>query len=104
MNDARRLKTNLIDGPQNFIGAGLGADEHTRQAAAPQKLQVIVGAAKNEVGCGLYAPLELQHGRDESSRNVDAALTVDKKIVIDDIHQFETISADEFRYFSDNSV
>src|SRR5262249_35029896 len=94
---------NLVDGPQNIFRAGLGTDEYTIEAALLQQTDLFIARTQQEIGGRLDAPFEFQTGFNETARDFDATLTVDKKVVVDDIDKIEAEPPHQIDNFCYNS-
>src|SRR5205814_733614 len=103
MQHACSLEPDFVHRAENVIRAGFCANEHAGQTAAAHQLDVFISSLQKEIRCGLNTPLESLARFDDAFRDIDSALTIDKKVIVDDIDQIEPEPLHQFHDFNHHS-
>src|SRR5438128_1480994 len=85
VKDVCSLEANLVHRSENIVRTGFRSNEYSFEAAAAHELHILIGCSEKKVGCRLNAPVELFAGLDDPICDIDPPLTIDKKVVVDDV-------------------
>ena len=89
---------------QHLFRGGFRAEADVPHAASPEKPDLLVRHAAEEIGRGLKGPAKTSAGREKSPRDLHGAARVNQEVRVQQSHFFNAVTRDQLRDFPHDAL